>query len=1077
MKRRFLTAIGAMLLLLPMAGVFAREVVVSPSGNDAGAGTVARPFRTIQRGIRELKPGDELLLRGGTYREEVTLSGLKGEPGRSITIRPYDGEEALLDGTVELKGLKWRKHPTVPNVWQAKIEQDVWQLFIDGRMMINARWPNAEHPFENEERSTWWDRHASWCHVQYMIDGKVVSGFDFERAMGFLVEDGMKGLAATGRSFNGCMGVLNVNSMDTLVGRIVNHKAGTASFEYEVNEELQAKVRDPKQNNLRRILTKNASHAYFYFEGGADLIDTPDEWAYDKTTKTLFLYATDARDLQRRRIQGKVQSVALRLENCAHVTVRGLDFFATCLQATDCRHLIVEDNRFDCASYSKRMLGSLDDIKVLTIAGANRWRPSTPEEEAKGGTHNIFRNNVVRYTDGRGLHVANGGYDVVDNNCFSYIDISGAPGGTVGVWATGWRNTFSRNTLDICGSSKAIKNGDAGRVFLNRVSRFGYLQDDGTAFQAAGRGQQGTVFSQNWVHDSPKSGLRFDGNESVDAFARETFNGSMVRNVVFNNNGGLMVKGDDHRVYNNLCYNTQNESFRVLTSDKSEHSNHETVTRNNLGDFVNASRRGSALENPPVGPTDHNWVNHYAKRDIRELLRDPDNLDFRPRAGADEIIDKGVDIPAETLRCGVTLPDFTAELKRGAAPDIGAYEFGAEDYWIAGCRGTKASTPIPPDGCVTAKADADLMWLPAYRATAFRVYLGTSAGKLRLVSEQTANVWDPGPLDPTLTYTWRVDCRTAEGWGTGDVWRFRARGRPFRRGTGLPSSYVADFAEVYDFDPNNLAQNERGLIMPWIAPKRNGDHLDIRNGAMAITPASERVKNFEPVTIPKVGIDLATAPFLSLTYRTQGRKAPIGLYLGYASPGGKTRRVFIEEPLASLRPSPDTRTTVQVGLGPLLARGKAEIGSTVASIFLLQINGPDDVPWQQEDGAVVITDFRLGFACLLPQAASIRIEGQAGAVVSRGQPVRVSHEDLKISIATKGSAGRRVFPAGEPLPVNWHLELSNGDGYTVVDGDTIRPEPRFSGKLSVPVTVVAGEGSRSNVYALEIAVDDKIRGR
>ena len=124
--------------------------------------------------------------------------------------------------------------------------------------------------------------------MQYKIDGKVVSGFDFDRAKGFLVEDGVKGLADLGRSVVGYIGVLNVNSMDTLVGRVCLHEAGSPYFEYDVNEQLQQDVRDPKQNNLRRILTKNASHAYFYFEDSPDLIDTPDEWAYDKDTKTLY---------------------------------------------------------------------------------------------------------------------------------------------------------------------------------------------------------------------------------------------------------------------------------------------------------------------------------------------------------------------------------------------------------------------------------------------------------------------------------------------------------------------------------------------------------------------------------------------------------------------------------------------------------------------------------------------------------------------------------------------------------------------------------------------------------------------
>jgi hypothetical protein len=1048
----------------------AAECFVSPLGDDSGGGGLKAPWKTIARGVSALKAGDTLYLLEGRYHEEVNVRGLRGEPGRPIAIRSWRGAKAVLDGTVALKNLKWTPHPSLPHVWQAKIDQDVWQLFVDGRMRINARWPNAEHPFENEERSSWWDRGRSWRKVQYEIGDKVVSGFDFERAAGFLVDDGAgHGLAALDRSAVGLIGVLNVNSMDTLVGRISKHEAGSAAFEYEVNQALQDRVRDPAENNLRRILTKNASHAYYYLEGWADLIDTPDEWAYDKATKTLFLYAKNAAELENADIRGKTQSTALRFADCSYVTVQGLTFFATCLQAVDCTHLTVEDNLFDYPSYSKRMLGSLEDIEVMTIERSRRSRGGrraaadgdTADEPAnlpKGvppeqGTYNLFRNNVVRRTDGRALHLDGGAFDMVDNNLFRYIDISGAPGGSVGVWATGWRNAFTHNTLEICGSSKATKCGDASYIALNRISRFGYLQDDGTAFQTSGKGQQGTIYMQNWVHDSPKSGLRFDGSEDADAFAKGIYNGSMVRNVVFNNNGGLMVKGDDHRVYNNLCYNIESDAYKILTSSQSRHSNHETMARNNMGDYMNASRRDNPLDNPPPGSTDHNWVNLYPQRDIRGLLRDPDNLDFRPRAGASEIIDAGVDLPSEKLRCGVTLPDFTSAFTIGKAPDIGAYEFGAKDYWIAGYRGPKASTPVPPDGCLTAKPDADLMWLAAYRADSFRVYLGTDPASLAFVSEQTNNIYNPGPLDPTLTYYWRVDCRTPDGWSEGDVWRFRPRGRPFRKADGVLTSYVATFREAYDFDQDNLGKNARGLLMPWIGPKYNADHLDIRNGAMEIRPNFSRSHDFEPVTIPNVNLDLAPYPFLSFRYKTTSRSKPIGFYAGYEGHGGASQQAFPKTPLATLTPSPDGFTPVWLSLESVTAEGKRAFGSTVARDFLIQINGPTDAAWGRGDGVFIISDFRIGFARLLEKLKDVTIVGQRGPIASSGQPVIISPDDLRIAVSIESDPKQYAVPPRDPLPEGWTLHLTTGSDYTVVDGDTVKPAAEFKGVLRVPAVI------------------------
>jgi hypothetical protein len=66
-------------------------------GEDEAAGSVEAPWKTLARGVRDLKPGETLVLRGGTYYEHVWL-GRSGEPERPIVIRSYPGETAVIDG-------------------------------------------------------------------------------------------------------------------------------------------------------------------------------------------------------------------------------------------------------------------------------------------------------------------------------------------------------------------------------------------------------------------------------------------------------------------------------------------------------------------------------------------------------------------------------------------------------------------------------------------------------------------------------------------------------------------------------------------------------------------------------------------------------------------------------------------------------------------------------------------------------------------------------------------------------------------------------------------------------------------
>ncbi len=76
----------------------AADRYVSPSGNDAAAGTLAAPWKTLGHAASQLVAGDTLFLRGGIYAERLLLSGKSGTVDEPIVIRAYDGEMPLIDG-------------------------------------------------------------------------------------------------------------------------------------------------------------------------------------------------------------------------------------------------------------------------------------------------------------------------------------------------------------------------------------------------------------------------------------------------------------------------------------------------------------------------------------------------------------------------------------------------------------------------------------------------------------------------------------------------------------------------------------------------------------------------------------------------------------------------------------------------------------------------------------------------------------------------------------------------------------------------------------------------------------------
>jgi len=112
---------------------------VSPSGSDSAAGTLEQPFATVQHGVNRLLAGDTLMLRAGTYHENVTVPA-SGTASAPITLAAYPGETPTLVGAQPVTG-PW-------TVYSGSIYKTPWpsqpmQVFSDGHLLNEARWPNS----------------------------------------------------------------------------------------------------------------------------------------------------------------------------------------------------------------------------------------------------------------------------------------------------------------------------------------------------------------------------------------------------------------------------------------------------------------------------------------------------------------------------------------------------------------------------------------------------------------------------------------------------------------------------------------------------------------------------------------------------------------------------------------------------------------------------------------------------------------------------------------------------------------------------------------------------------------------
>ncbi|MFP2934493.1 nitrous oxide reductase family maturation protein NosD, partial [Pyxidicoccus sp. 3LG] len=84
----------------PAETAFTREWVVSESGNDAGDGSAAAPFRTIAKAISQANPGEVIRVQAGTYPERVVIgaNAKPGTPEAKITLQG-EGRPRIIPGT------------------------------------------------------------------------------------------------------------------------------------------------------------------------------------------------------------------------------------------------------------------------------------------------------------------------------------------------------------------------------------------------------------------------------------------------------------------------------------------------------------------------------------------------------------------------------------------------------------------------------------------------------------------------------------------------------------------------------------------------------------------------------------------------------------------------------------------------------------------------------------------------------------------------------------------------------------------------------------------------------------------
>ncbi|NOX56097.1 MAG: hypothetical protein GXP27_16980, partial [Planctomycetes bacterium] len=285
--------------------VWARDYFVAPNGHDSGLGTIDAPFQTIQKAADVMEPGDTCYVRAGTYRETVVLKR-SGRPDAPIRFTAYPGEIVVLDGTEPIEG-RWTRYKAA--IYKTRTHRRFEQLFVDGRMMLEARWPNTT--FEKLLTRDGWASAGPGSTYQKLRDPE---------------------LAATGIDWTGATAVLNVaHQFWTWSRPVLNHRRGGDTFEYRI-----------KMNPFHSQRKGWWDDDFYYLIGKLEALDHPTEW-YLAQTGTLYLWPPDGRNPSGRDVRAKARDYGFRGANLRHVQLSGFHFFACTFVLENAEHCRVEN--------------------------------------------------------------------------------------------------------------------------------------------------------------------------------------------------------------------------------------------------------------------------------------------------------------------------------------------------------------------------------------------------------------------------------------------------------------------------------------------------------------------------------------------------------------------------------------------------------------------------------------------------------------------------------------------------------------------------------------------------------------
>ena len=444
------------ILLLITNICLARDFFVGGVGaSDGGAGTAVQPYATIQKAASMAVSGDVVYVRSGTYRETVVPATggvtFRADIAAFVTISGLnvaDGGWSVHSGNI------YKKSITLPNsAYNSTLSNNTTllanQVFKDGIMQVEARWPNI-------------NSHEDYLHISTLRPKSQTVTF----ANDYIVDNSMPANITNGHVF--------ILGWFIATTRQINSQSGTR-INFSALQDANPQFRE-----------------YYYVTHDLNLLDRTKEWHYENG----WLYFWQDGGGAPTGVEYKVRNWGFDLRGKPNTQIIGLRFIGCdpVYSDTNTSGIVVDNIRakflnhnFQHTSPNSSLSFSSQQTGIKLI-----------------GPNCVIKNSELQYASGNAIWIGQNGR--VENNLITDCAYDGNWGAAVTPWINTGGQVITRNTMyrlgrsaiNLMTNSGSHTNIDAG---YNDIHDFSMLNNDtGGIYSGVMTDHTGMRFHHNWVY-------------------------------------------------------------------------------------------------------------------------------------------------------------------------------------------------------------------------------------------------------------------------------------------------------------------------------------------------------------------------------------------------------------------------------------------------------------------------------------------------------------------------------------------------------------------------------------------------